>query len=38
MGKFTEARLEEAIISLLEEQGYPHVTGDSFARDLQEVK
>ena len=30
--KFTEAKLEEAIIALLGEQGFPHVTGDTLAR------
>lgn len=30
--KFTEAKLEDAIISLLEAEGYPHVCGDSIQR------
>lgn len=29
MGKFTEAQLENAIIQLLGEQGYPHTLGDT---------
>ena len=29
---FNEARLEQAIIELLGQQGYPHVTGDSLQR------
>ncbi len=35
--KFTEARLEEAIIGLLGEQGYPHYTGDQITRSQEEV-
>jgi len=35
--KFTEQRLEQAIITLLGEQGYPHVPGESIARSPQEV-
>ncbi|PIQ34788.1 MAG: hypothetical protein COW62_00665 [Zetaproteobacteria bacterium CG17_big_fil_post_rev_8_21_14_2_50_50_13] len=35
--KFTEAKLEEAIIALLEEQGYPHHRGDAFERAPGEV-
>ncbi|WP_343772792.1 type I restriction endonuclease, partial [Marinomonas arenicola] len=31
--KFTEARLEQAIIELLGEQGYPHVLGQDVARN-----
>ena len=31
MGKFTEAKLEHAIIQLLGEQGYPHVLGDTLS-------
>ncbi|MCP5128553.1 MAG: type I restriction endonuclease subunit R [Pseudomonadales bacterium] len=34
---FSEAKLEQAIIALLGEQGYPHHKGDSFARQPQEV-
>jgi type I restriction enzyme R subunit len=35
--KFTEQRLEQAIITLLGEQGYPHVSGESLPRDPQTV-
>lgn len=35
--KFTEEKLEQAIITLLEEQGYPHHRGDSFIRSPNEV-
>ena len=35
--KFTEAQLEEAIIELLGEQGYPHVLGENIERDSEEV-
>ena len=35
--KFTEAQLEQAIIDLLKEEGYPHVKGDSIPRDPSEV-
>lgn len=35
--KFTEAKLEEAIIALLEEQGYPHYRGDEIERAPGEV-
>ena len=34
---FTEARLEQAIIDLLAEQGYPHVLGSTLDRALHEV-
>ncbi|SDY77421.1 type I restriction endonuclease subunit R [Nitrosomonas halophila] len=37
MGKFTEEKLEQAIIALLGEQGYPHVFGESLARAPGEV-
>lgn len=37
MNKFTEAQLEQAIIDLLGEQGYPHVHGGTLAREPQEV-
>ena len=37
MSKFTEEKLEQAIISLLEEQGYPHATDDSIDRQPNEV-
>jgi type I restriction enzyme R subunit len=35
--KFTEARLEEAIINLLEEQGYTHYTGNQIERSPEDV-
>ncbi|MDF1614840.1 type I restriction endonuclease subunit R [Desulfurivibrio dismutans] len=35
--KFTEAKLEQAIITLLEEQGYPHFRGEALARRPDEV-
>ena len=35
--KFSEAQLEEAIIELLGEQGYPHVLGEDIARGPEEV-
>jgi len=35
--KFTEAQLEQAIISLLGEQGYPYVAGSSIVRTEEEV-
>ena len=35
--KFTEAKLEEAIIELLGEEGYPHVLGDTIDREPGEV-
>lgn len=35
--KFTEAKLEEAIISLLGEEGFPHVLGEAIERQPQEV-
>jgi type I restriction enzyme R subunit len=35
--KFTEAQLEQAIISLLGDEGYPHVIGDEIARSSDEV-
>lgn len=35
--KFNEAKLEQAIIELLEQEGYPHVSGESIERDLSEV-
>ena len=31
--KFTEARLEQAIIALLDELGYPHVLGTTIDRE-----
>jgi type I restriction enzyme, R subunit len=35
--KFTEAKLEEAIIELLESQGYPYVPGNDLVRDPSDV-
>jgi len=35
--KFTEARLEQAIIELLEQQGYPHFVGESISRSSGDV-
>lgn len=35
--KFTEARLEQAIIELLGEEGYPHVLGEKIERSPNEV-
>src|SRR5690554_7194111 len=35
--KFTESQLEQAFISLLEAQGYPHVKGDDIVRGKEEV-
>ena len=35
--KFTEERLEQAIIELLQEEGYPHVLGQDIALDPAEV-
>jgi len=37
MIKFTEAKLEQAIITLLAQQGYPHHTGDSLTRTPSDV-
>lgn len=37
MSKFTESKLEHAIIELLDEEGYPHVLGETIQRDLGEV-
>jgi type I restriction enzyme R subunit len=37
MMKFTEEKLEQAIITLLGEQGYPHVRGDTLTRNPQDV-
>jgi type I restriction enzyme R subunit len=34
---FTEARLEQAIIQLLGEQGYPHLQGQQLTRDKKDV-
>jgi len=35
--KFTEQKLETAIIELLGEQGYPHVLGEAIERSPSEV-
>ena len=35
--KFTEAQLEQAFISLLEAQGYPHMRGEDILRGKEEV-
>nr|MBI1228542.1 HsdR family type I site-specific deoxyribonuclease [Cytophagales bacterium] len=35
--KFTESQLEQAFISLLEAQGYPHVKGEDIVRGMEEV-
>ncbi len=35
--KFTESQLEQAFISLLEAQGYPHVPGYELVRGKEEV-
>ena len=35
--KFTEAKLEAAIIELLEAEGYPHILGETIERQPQEV-
>ena len=37
MSKFTEEKLEQAIIALLEDQGYPHIKGESILRQPTEV-
>ncbi|MFO7606288.1 MAG: type I restriction endonuclease subunit R [Desulfurivibrionaceae bacterium] len=37
MSKFTEEKLEQAIIALLAEQGYPHHRGDTFTRQPGDV-
>ncbi|RLJ19849.1 type I restriction endonuclease [bacterium endosymbiont of Escarpia laminata] len=37
MSKFTEEKLEQAIITLLEGQGYPHHKGGSISRQASEV-
>ncbi|GAB6191289.1 type I restriction endonuclease subunit R [Desulfocastanea catecholica] len=37
MSKFTEEKLEQAIITLLENQGYPHHKGESIPRQPSEV-
>ncbi|MBU0946967.1 MAG: hypothetical protein KKE53_21275, partial [Proteobacteria bacterium] len=35
--KFTEAKLEQAIIHLLGKEGYPHVLGETISREVGEV-
>ena len=35
--KFTEDRLEQAIIELLAAEGYPHTLGEALDRNLDEV-
>src|SRR5690606_7610318 len=35
--KCTESQLEQAFISLLESQGYPHVKGEDIVREKEEV-
>lgn len=35
--KFTEERLERAVVELLGAQGYPHVPGGALARELEDV-
>lgn len=35
--KFTEEKLEEAIINLLEQEGYDHIKGDTISRSVDEV-
>lgn len=37
MGKFTEKRLEKAIIELLKKEGYPHVLGEAIRWEPGEV-
>ncbi len=37
MSKFTEAQLEQAIIELLGEEGYPHLLGENISRAPDEV-
>ena len=37
MRKFTEDKLEQAIIALMEEQGYPHLKGEAITRQPNEV-
>ena len=36
-GQFTEAQLEEAIIALLEQQGYTYVLGESIHRKYEDI-
>ncbi|MCF6335459.1 MAG: hypothetical protein L3J12_06935 [Spirochaetales bacterium] len=35
--KFTEAKLEQAILDLLKEENYPHHPGDTIPREQSEV-
>ena len=35
--KFTESKLEEAILELLAKEGYPHVLGGAIERELHDV-
>ncbi|BDZ72330.1 MULTISPECIES: type I restriction endonuclease subunit R [Methylophaga] len=37
MSQFTEAKLEQAIIELIEQQGYPYTAGETLVRDPSEV-
>lgn len=37
MSQFTEAKLEQAIIELIEQQGYPYTAGETLIRDHSEV-
>jgi len=37
MSKFTEGKLEQAILALLEEQGFPHTKGDTLDRGPHDV-
>ena len=37
MSKFTEEKLEQAILALLEEQGFPHTKGDALEREPRDV-
>ena len=35
--KFTEAKLEQAVVELLAEQGYPHLLGGELTRNNSDV-
>ena len=37
MNKFTEAKLEQAFIELLENEGFPHFLGNTISRAVDEV-
>jgi len=37
MSQFTEAKLEQAIIELIQQQGYPYTAGETLIRDKSEV-